>query len=75
MYICLGGMGLISVAKPMIQNVFTNAMPALGKHFKQIGLNRKSKMRSILKRSANLRLLFTYGILIPHSFIVRVCSM
>jgi len=24
-----GGMGLISVAKPMIQNVFTNAMPAL----------------------------------------------
>ena len=24
-----GGMGLMSVAKPMIQNVFTDAMPAL----------------------------------------------
>ena len=27
---CIGGMGLMSVAKPMIQNVFTDAMPALG---------------------------------------------
>ena len=27
---CSGGMGLMSVAKPMIQNVFTDAMPALG---------------------------------------------
>merc|ERR1719370_1837956 len=27
--LCTGGMGLISVAKPMIQNVFADAMPAL----------------------------------------------
>ena len=27
--LCTGGMGLISVAKPMIQNVFADAMPLL----------------------------------------------
>ena len=46
----------------MIQNVFTNAMPALGKQSTQLHIHKKSKIRQSQKRNNKLRYLLNFDI-------------